>query len=64
MSEPENGMRWWRIVTFVPALILIVRYTYFDRFDKRGHPGVFFLCILLALLVTGAVDWLVVRFVL
>lgn len=57
-------MKWWRIVSFVLVLILIVRKTYFDRFDTRGHPGVFFLCILLALLVTGVVDWLVVRFVL
>jgi len=57
-------MKWWRIATFVLALILIVRYTYFDRFDKRGHAGVLFLCILVALLVTGAVDWLVTPFML
>lgn len=57
-------MEWWRSATFVPALILIVRYMYFDRFDKRSHPGTLFVCVLLALLLTGAVDWLVTKFML
>jgi len=57
-------MKWWRLATFIPASILLLKYTHFPGMDQRAWPGIVFICFLLALLVTGAVGWLVTEYLL
>jgi hypothetical protein len=51
-------MNWMRLAVFVPIFIVLLKFVGFDRFERRGSPARVFFCLMLALLVVGAIEWL------
>lgn len=48
---------WLRLVVFLPAFILLLKWVGFHRLDSHVAPAKVFLCLLLALVVCGGVEW-------
>ncbi len=52
-------MQWIRLAIFIATFFLFIRFVSFDKFSIRGENLVrVFACLVAALLVVGAVDWI------
>jgi hypothetical protein len=47
---------------FLPTFVVLLRFAGFERVDRRTSPAKVFICLLVALLVVGAVEWLATQF--
>jgi len=50
-------MKWMRLTIFVPTFLVLLKFVSFHRFDRRISSTGVFLCLILALLVVGAIEW-------